>query len=432
MDVDCTKKNWSKLQSELLGFITTKLGSVDVIRCRAVCTCWKRAATSYISSPGHKLMPQTPMLMIPSGEKKDVHTRRFFNLAENKTFTLKDVFRDSPEAWCVGSSHGWLVLMDGTGKLDLFNPFSGDRIELPSIWTLPHFVRWETHPNFSDVFSSNKYSVRGYIICKAVISCNPSCTKDFVVVIIHSLRGRLAFCKHGDNSYTWTDLGDESEHYCDIMFYNDHLYTLASGGSVGVWDLTKSLPTKTFNLDPFADQSGMKDFPVAVFDVQNYLVESLGDLLFVKRFVVKTTVEGKTFPYRTLHFHIFRLSSTGKEWEKVEYLHDRALFLGGNLSMSISCCDFAECQENSIYFTDDNYYEMNLKYLADDEEDKYVGHDLGVYNLKDKVVKPMPGYQFFDKWTIYDPLPFWIVPNPWPSSVTYGAPSSSSLSGPQA
>ncbi|KAK9905986.1 hypothetical protein M0R45_000112 [Rubus argutus] len=388
MDVECRlhPKSWSKLQSELLGFITTKLGSVDVIRFRAVCNCWKRAATSYISSPGHKLMPQTLMLMIPSGEKKDAHTRRFFNLAENKTFTLKNVFRDFSEAWCVGSSHGWLVLMDEMGKLDLFNPFSGDRIELPSIWTLTHFVRWETHPNFSDVFSSNKNSVRG----------------------------------------------DESEHYYDIMFHNDHLYALASGGSVGVWDFTKSLPTNTFNLDPFADQSGMKDFPVAVFDVLNYLVESLGDLLFVKRFVVKTTVEGKTFPYRTLHFHIFRLSSTGKEWEKVEYLHDRALFLGGNLSMSISCCDFAECQENSIYFTDDNYYEMNLKYLADDEEDKYVGHDLGVYNLKNKVVKPMSGYQFFDKWTIYDPLPFWIVPNPWPSSVIYGAPSSSSLSGPQA
>ncbi|KAM5553340.1 putative F-box protein [Rosa sericea] len=430
MDLDCTRKRrssppiWSKLPPELLGFITTKLGSVDTIRFKVVCPSWNRAAKSYISSPCYKVMEQTPLLMIPSQEKKDLHTRRFFSLAKNNTFTLKNVFRDFPEAWCVGSSHGWLVLMDGTGKLDLFNPFTEDRIELPSLWTLPHFAKIKT---LSDEFARNTNLLKGYMMGKAVTSCNPSCNKDFAVVITHSLRGRLAFCKHGNNRCTWTDLGDESDHYSDIIFHNGHLYTLTSGGSVGVWDMTKSFPTKIFYLRPFADQSEInKDFPFAKFDVQHYLVESSGDLLFVWRFIVKT-IEGETFPYRTLHFHIFRLSSTSKEWEKVECLHDRALFLGGNHSMSVSSRVFPECQENSIYFTDDNSYEMSLKYFANDKEG---GHDIGVYNLKDKVVEPLPGHQFFDKWTIYDPLPFWIFPNPWPSTVSYNA-ASPSLSGPR-
>ncbi|BBG92586.1 F-box family protein with DUF295 [Prunus dulcis] len=59
--------------------------------------------------------------------------------------------------------------------------------------------------------------------------------------------------------------------------------------------------------------------------------------------------------------------------------------------MSVSTRDFPELEENSIYFTDG-----------------YGGHDNGVYNIGNKVVKP---FDQLDKWKI-DPPPFWIVPNP--------------------
>ncbi|KAL6189396.1 hypothetical protein ACLB2K_040785 [Fragaria x ananassa] len=99
--------------------------------------------------------------------------------------------------------------------------------------------------------------------------------------------------------------------------------------------------------------------------------------------------------------------------------------------MSVSTLVFPECQENSIYFTDDNSYEMALKHHGDD---KACAHDHGVYNLEGKVVQPVPGNQYIDKGTIYDPLriPFWVCPYPWPSAVSYcTAPSSSLPSGQQ-
>ncbi|KAK9931253.1 hypothetical protein M0R45_018537 [Rubus argutus] len=166
MDVECRlhQKSWSKLQSELLGFITTKLGSVDVIRFRAVCNCWKRAATSYISSPGHKLMPQTLMLMIPSGEKKDAHTRRFFNLAENKTFTLKNVFRDfrRPGVW-VHHMDGWCLWMRQENWISLIR-FLEIGLNSHQFGLLLTLSDGKLTPNFSDVFSSNKNSVTNFSI----------------------------------------------------------------------------------------------------------------------------------------------------------------------------------------------------------------------------------------------------------------------------
>ena len=59
--------------------------------------------------------------------------------------------------------------------------------------------------------------------------------------------------------------------------------------------------------------------------------------------------------------------------------------------------------------TDDNWHEMNSDYVCEDY--LYVGHDLGVYNMEDKVVKPIcKQCEYAGR---IDPPPFWIVPNPW-------------------
>ncbi|KAJ6707659.1 F-BOX PROTEIN SKIP23-LIKE [Salix viminalis] len=89
-------------------------------------------------------------------------------------------------------------------------------------------------------------------------------------------------------------------------------------------------------------------------------------------------------------------------WVSMRSLDDQAVFMGRNHSASVLVCDLPGCEENSVYFTDDYWERMN-------ENDLYGGHDMGVYNLKDKSAKHF--YQL-DALKI-QPLPCWLLPNPW-------------------
>ncbi|GMY26943.1 probable F-box protein At4g22060 [Fagus crenata] len=112
-----------------------------------------------------------------------------------------------------------------------------------------------------------------------------------------------------------------------------------------------------------------------------YLVKtSNDDVLFIERFIgnfvnAQGLVVDESYllssddtqplfcPYRTKMFFVFKLDFKQKIWEKVESLKDQIVFLGGNQSMSVSSHDFLECKPNSVYFTDDRWYEMDLDNL---------------------------------------------------------------------
>ncbi|KAH7522524.1 hypothetical protein FEM48_Zijuj07G0147700 [Ziziphus jujuba var. spinosa] len=120
--------NWSELQMELLDLIMKRLDAiVDIIRFKAVCSKWYRAAQLYMTSP---------LLMLPSDKKEEADDCRFFSVAENKIYKINNVFEGFHGAWCVGSSHGWLVILDKETKPHLLNPFSGAKVQLPFINTL--------------------------------------------------------------------------------------------------------------------------------------------------------------------------------------------------------------------------------------------------------------------------------------------------------
>ncbi|PQM36107.1 F-box protein [Prunus yedoensis var. nudiflora] len=332
--------NWSELQPELLQLIMNNLSFVNILRFRAVCSSWNHAAKSCAtSSCPPPRTPSTPWLMLPSSsEENDQNNpasgaRCFYSLEEQKVYTIKSSFQDFDHAaaWCVGSSHGWLIF-NSKANLHLLNPISPRKIQLPPMWHIAKAVLYLLRPDSEQLFA-------------------------------------LA----GDGSVE---------------------------GSVEVWEFNKSFPIKTIDLpQPFAEIEKadiMQNFSIYKYSTQNYLVESLGEILYVGRVignfinhegiavVQEDLPEGfdVIFPYRTLRFYILKLNITGKKWEKVESsLRNRALFLGGNQSMSVSTRDFPELEENSIYFTDDRLRDINFQFDCS-------GHDNGVYNIGNKVVKP--------------------------------------------
>ncbi|BFG36510.1 hypothetical protein CerSpe_227840 [Prunus speciosa] len=409
--------NWSELQPQLLNLIMKNLSITDLLRFKAVCSSWNHAMESYFS--GSASGPQTPWLMLPPIQQNRTHnyndtTRCFYNFQEKKLYTIESAFQDFDNAWCVGSSHGWLVILDKRANPLLLNPISGNRIKLPLFWPVDRSI---------------DENLRKTYIAKAILSSGPSGKyNNFVVVIIYGrlldlpAPLKLAFCKYGG---TWTSLEGKHRAYSDIIFHNNQLFAFAEHGSVEVWDFKNtSFPIRIINLHrpslgSLQDRSNILKFRSWEFSTQTYLVESLGEILFVGR--VKGNFldcQGRAvdplspgdedcFPYRTMQFYIFKLNLSAKKWEKVECLPDRGLFLGGNQSISLSTIDFPEFEENSIYFTDDKWDEISFKFhgFAND----YGGHDNGIYSIQDKVVKP---FDQFGKWRI-DPPPFWIVPNPW-------------------
>ncbi|GMY26942.1 putative F-box protein At4g22660 [Fagus crenata] len=179
----------------------------------AVCSSWNSATTQ---AP---LCPQTPWLMLPSDQEHNFTTCRFFNLAENKIYKMKNVFEGlGYDVWCVGSSHGWLVILDDEANPHLFNPFSRVQIQLPL---------------FTDELA-NVNNLRKSFITKAILLADPSRSNDFVVVMIYDydFASRLAFYKQGDK--TWTKLVGANQDYCDIICHDNQLYALADNRSVEV------------------------------------------------------------------------------------------------------------------------------------------------------------------------------------------------------
>ncbi|PON35806.1 F-box domain containing protein [Parasponia andersonii] len=428
-------RDWSGLHTDLLEVILNKLSFHDISQFKAVCSSWSNlASTSRVVSSPWLMLPNLghgceygSLLASPS-----LHNfSRFFSLVEKQhyKYSSKQWFQegvdddyddyDFPEAWCVGSSHGWLVIMDHNASPLLLNPFSRRKIRLP----LMKDVMFSDHLTVRDVQKS--------CISKAIVLFSEDKkdkNKTWVVVIYGFVSQKLAYCEIGDKS--WTDLdGDQSLSYCDILGHNGRLYALSSSNTVEVWDLRStdcgSFPAEVMNFVPESVLClGLDDgkFSNDNYFGQSYLVESMGEFLLVTRIIgYYVDSDGELLdeadlltdedthplvcPYRTVAFRVHKTDLTGNKWDNVESLEDRALFLGGNESMSFSCSVFPECDRNSIYFTDDYWDGMNGDYL-------YGGHDNGVYSLEAKTFKPLPCFDFLgDGDNKVDPPPFWIVPS---------------------
>ncbi|KAL4643714.1 hypothetical protein ACB092_02G112000, partial [Castanea dentata] len=338
-----------------------------------VCSSW-RSAAAQLQSQYHSIHI-TPWLMLPNAQDDDHTSRCFLNLAENKVYKFENAFEFEGlgnDPWCVGSSHGWLVILDDEANPLVFNPFSRVQIELP----LP-------------------------------ITC-----KNFEVVVIYGFLSRLAFCKHGDT--TWTNLSDAADQvYRDIICHNNQLYALDDNLSVKVWDFQgpslneiMTIPPLTLLKDVDSTRKFSRDICVST---QIYLVKTSSEILFIERFIRKSFKELSTedgtqtvvCSCSTKLFYVFKLNLREQRWEKVESLNDQVLFLGGNQSISFSGLD--RCKPNSIYFTDDKWNDEN------NTEFSYGGHDVGLFNLDDQSIT-----HFFDSdLEKIDPPPFWITPNPW-------------------
>ncbi|KAH7522263.1 hypothetical protein FEM48_Zijuj07G0119900 [Ziziphus jujuba var. spinosa] len=355
-----TQSDWSNLPTELLDLIPEKLDFVDLVCFKAVCSSWKMVAESYMkSSP---LYNQIPPLLMPYDELENDPTcpaRKFVNLADDRSYRVKKVFGRFSDACCIGSSCGWLVVMDEKSNPNLVNPFSGVEIQLPSLKNLPECRQ---------ILKNTRWS-RNFIIVKAIISSYPSHCKNFIaVILVHThVRKmgnrviRLAFCKQGDK--TWKYFGDEHNSYSDILFHKDQLYALSRKlAIVEVWDFQDQyFPTKVMSIDCSTQLDYWRSYgndlyiiSLQCYKVLPYLLESMGQILLGLRLAGK--YGGYSYRYLTSRFAICKLDYSEKRWVFTKSLSDRAELIAEY--DKYRCC--VDCERKSIYNRDEYLFQSTV------------------------------------------------------------------------
>ncbi|KAM7488409.1 hypothetical protein LguiB_025893 [Lonicera macranthoides] len=424
---------WAALQMELLELIVSKLPFFNIPSFKSVCSSWRKAARTYLNSPLYR--SQTPVLMIPSSLHKEHSDEEsstmnksgvcFYSLKDETAYEFKNAPKEFHKSRCVGSSHGCLVLLDKHADPYLLNLFTRSCIKLPPKERFPHIKsvsRKTSKGNYVSIKYSHDYAFslisstsmpfddfrKSALIQKAILSDNNT------VMVMYGHQSNLGYCCRSDSE--WTHLQGLYRPYADILCFDNKLFALGSKHSIEVWDFNGSVPVKETDIHPKSEPAAnhlSRDRDL--YSTHCYLVESLGDILLVTRYVGEFVKDGVPIfeadllsdddnhplvcPYQTLDFKVKKLDFKHKEWLEVRSLGDRALFLGGNHAVSLSAKEHRECKENSIYFTDNYWDRMDEDYL-------YGGHDMGVFSLEDGSVT-----RFFeiDDMKITPP-PFWVVP----------------------
>ncbi|PIA40959.1 hypothetical protein AQUCO_02300021v1 [Aquilegia coerulea] len=249
--------DWSELPKDLLQQICTRLLLPDHYGFSSVCSSWRSVA---LVNRGKRFVG----LIVP-GETKDSETRRLFNPLQCDS----DNNKNPPKVpvphryYCCGSSLGWLVLVDDNFDMNLFNPLSGAKFQLPSSTTLPPPL--PTFRRFSK-----------YYVDKALLSCDPcsaNSSQNLVVFVICGSHRRLAFCKLGDKS--WRPITSISHRdYTDAIFYEQKFYAIYNPGGLVSCDVSDTHP----RVIEYARRPRGE-----IFWHTRYLVESKGELFQLRR-----------------------------------------------------------------------------------------------------------------------------------------------------
>ncbi|KAF8014328.1 hypothetical protein BT93_H0235 [Corymbia citriodora subsp. variegata] len=368
--------------------------------------------------------------MLPLRDDEVGHGLRFFSLKDRTSLLL---LRSFPEAFsdsrCVGSPHGWLVLLDKDAEPYLLDPLHDGRVlrlapaeTFPSVYQMLRSVHDDSCRREWRTTLFPVLPLRDYVISKAALSADPNDDAKGMscwVVAIFGTESKLGFCrcKEIGGVGVWTELAGNDASFSDVTFYQGTLFALCDDGFVDVWDFNRDHPMKIMEIKASFPQKSaeVEDALGDICFANTYLVEAAGEILLLVRFtgnfvnehgvpveeddyfLTEEDERNLASAYRTLYFHVYVLDMNREEWVWLDSIGDQAVFVGGSHSRSVSAWDFPELEANSVYFTDDNWH----------PEEPYSGHDMGVYSLKTGKVKEICKLGS-DK---IDSPPLWVFPS---------------------
>ncbi|GMI67202.1 SKP1/ASK-Interacting protein 23, F-box/DUF295 Ancestral 11 [Hibiscus trionum] len=396
---------WSEIPGDLVRMIEGKLDLYDKVKCRCVCWSWRLALRNM---PHQKQdLHLLPWLLVPLKSKTEIGSGTsfgFFDPLEKKVHCLQ-LSHPPKDMLFRGSSHGWVVNLDINNSICLINPLTGDQVDLPPRTTFPDVANYRPNrpgkefrmiragkgPRF---YTLSKDHIRCYFTQKVILSSSPESDEGFVAVAIYGESSGLAFCKRGDDKWSFLDHGIRD----DIIFHEQQLYAVAVDGSVMVYDIHSS-PRKKMEFVP-----KLRD-PITS---RLYLVHSSVGLIMVHRdiriqsnIIISILDSNPIEMYKTYGFEIFKLDATCGEWYEIQSIGDDMLFLGWNSSFSLSCKNLPAyaASANCIYFTDDHFGQHHQGIIG--------GFETGIFNFTHGSIQYLPDYSELSIW----PPPVWFMPD---------------------
>ncbi|XP_039115519.1 F-box protein At2g26160-like [Dioscorea cayenensis subsp. rotundata] len=296
-----------ELRREIMGDITKHLSLQDYVRFGAIHSSWSARAKANYHSSHHRY----PLLIV--NDYNLGGNPRLYNIFNQSFYPL-----DLPPGYhCCGSSRGWLLMMNSSRKMCLFNPFSKTRIDLPLF--LLSEREYRGYKRVGEQMDRPLHEIfLERLIFRAVLSADPEKCSDYIIMVISRGASDLRFWRSGDSS--WTRIRDRTRDFLDVVWYNGAFHALSMFNEVFVVCLSPNLKLKRIARKPNS-----------LHTISRYLVDCMGDLLIVER---KTT-EKYAMHTSTHAFLVFKLDEKDMKFTKVESIGNHALFLGRNSTIAI-------------------------------------------------------------------------------------------------
>ncbi|CAA0819225.1 Protein of unknown function (DUF295 [Striga hermonthica] len=362
-----------------------------------------------------------------------------YNLAESKIERLRSTLDgDDIDAKFVGSSHGWIVVLNRSNHgLLLWNPITQVRINLPSLLTLP----------------DPQINCCG-IVSKLILSCSPDQDVDQCrAMMIFGPLDRLAFCQPGRSTH-WTPIGhfywyknlyweaddDDEDHarrYADCVYSTTQkLFFCYVMWRLECWDLGDLecpricwseivcyTPGVASEQETMALSFTTASYPNVM--IQKFLVvaEEMNQLFLLDRHVCLRMGPDGTyrpliyfgkyrgwddhFPHQTFAFDAFKIDYISAKLIKTSMegsLDGLAMFIGKNHSFAISTPTIHGLEKDCIYFTDTNRHQPPVG-------STYGGHDIGIYHYATRTFSDCFYPRNTNKIKKIVPAPIWFTPN---------------------
>ncbi|KAE8813194.1 F-box protein SKIP23 [Hordeum vulgare] len=162
----------SERSEELLMRVFATLEIPDLARVDSVCTSWRSAYAALCSLSKHK-QAQTPCLAYTSVSAGE-HVACLYSLVEKRVYMLTLVTLPGlplRHRFIIGSSLGFLVIVNDRSEMHLVNPITGQQTPLPSVTTI-EFVK----PIFDESGSVHEYeypshSTRQAFYTPSIMAC---------------------------------------------------------------------------------------------------------------------------------------------------------------------------------------------------------------------------------------------------------------------
>ncbi|KAF9602976.1 hypothetical protein IFM89_032979 [Coptis chinensis] len=185
-----------------------------------------------------------------------------------------------------GSSRGWLVQLEDSPSINLINPLTSTRMQLPPLTTFPNVLEYipeRIGSEYSVMMLKMKLfslvQMKHFCIKKLVLSSSPK-GKNCIAMAIYGDCNKLAWCRIGDEGWKTVEGG-----WCfidDIIHFDGKFYALDYTGTLIILpdeEVGASCPKATlFAKPPNPDEPDFASDNL-------YLVESSGELLMVDRII---------------------------------------------------------------------------------------------------------------------------------------------------